>query len=198
MEIPNSLFDAEKAAEVAGLFLDLNGGQADSTQIVKWVYFAEREFLKRYTILMLKDQPESWPHGPVVKNTYQCMTGGIFAPEWDASISGRVQVDDFSKKIALKKNVTLKKLNEAEKETIENIYTIWGQYGAKELSDITHDGETFPEWENPGTSSRPISLITLLKILGKSEDEIAALKEQLEYQNAFKDLEKEIGLKIAT
>ena len=50
------------------------------------------------------------------------------------------------------------------------------------LIRLTHNKKFFPEWEDPGDSSFPLSLHDVLKSVGREEEEI---KEILEEERIF-------------
>ena len=64
-----------------------------------------------------------------------------------------------------------------------------------ELARRTHTDE-FPEWEDPHGSSKPIDLCKLFVILGMSEEEARALKEENEELDAIDAYFDQLRFKI--
>jgi hypothetical protein len=71
-------------------------------------------------------------------------------------------------------------LSEAEEELLDFIFK---QYGHRNRRDIVKFVHTLPEWKDPAGSAIPIDYRDILKALNKSNDEIAAIENELEELN---------------
>jgi hypothetical protein len=71
-----------------------------------------------------------------------------------------------------------------EVEEISKLYKDWDQY---KLRDLTHD--EFEEWQNPGNSSRELSVERVLEVgLGKSREQIERVRQTARETSHFEKL----------
>ncbi len=104
--------------------------------------------------------------GPVLSNTYDLMKAA------SPSASGlgcrwmqHMASDSYYVNLIQLPPITL---SAADADLAREIYNAYGDHDPWELSELTH---RFPEWRNPGPSSRPISLDDILRALGKGDEE---------------------------
>jgi uncharacterized phage-associated protein len=174
-------FDERKAAATAALFLELAGGEMAYLKLLKLLYYADRESLERLGHPISGDRYYAMKHGPVLSRVYDLVKserlGRPASGPWSEHIkkAGRYE-------LRLKRKPDLGPLSEAEVEIIKEIFRRHQDLDKWILRDKTHG---LPEWEDPGTSSREIPIEQILRILGKSEDEIEEVRRASKEKTFF-------------
>ncbi len=105
------------------LLLDkLNDGEGIShLKLQKLVYYAQGFYLAIFDIPIFEERIEAWMHGPVSPDLYDT---------YSAHGSNLLSVDEkFNSDV----------LNENEKELIDEVYNVYGQFSAWKLRNMTHD-----------------------------------------------------------
>ena len=113
--------------DVAEYFLSLQdedaGDLISNLKLQKLVYYAQGYHLALFDEPLFEEHIEAWLHGPVVPSLYreykQCGVAPIPSPE-DM---------DFSK------------FNNEEKEFLDEVYDVYGQFSAWKLRNMTHEDE---------------------------------------------------------
>ena len=143
--------------------------------LIKFLYFAERRCLREHNFPIVGGHYYSLPNGPVVSQILDSLKS--------ESLQGNNTFSRYfrrvSKDIILKEEKSLAKLSQVELKIYDQVYMDLYDYSPKELVGYCHDQELVPEWVNPGESSVQIEPGTLLKILGKSSEEIQQIAEML-------------------
>jgi uncharacterized phage-associated protein len=175
---PSQGFNIRKAAQVAAFFAKNSGGSINVLKLVKLMYLADREFMKRFDLPMLWDRLVSMPHGPVNSETYSFIDGQFTdAENWDAFISDRNNHNVGLANPATK-DEDLDELSEADFEVLAATWATFGYMEPWQIRNYTHDH--CPEWEDPDGSSNPIPYERVLKFLGKARS--ADTAEMIESQ----------------
>ncbi|MBE7566319.1 MULTISPECIES: Panacea domain-containing protein [Acidithiobacillus] len=181
-------FDARKAAQVAAFFL-IKARERDANvsvlKLMKLMYLAERESYKQYASPMIGDALFSMQHGPVLSNTLNLINS---APDerqggehWDELISERNGHYLYLRSDApIQHADDLLELSEADLDILENLWNQFCRYSAHDIREYTHNPENCPEWEDPGNSSRPISMETMLRSMNYTPVAIQDICENLE------------------
>lgn len=126
---------SNKLLQVAKYFIELDkafAGEDDSygvsnLKLQKLVYYAQGFHLAIFGKKLFKDEIKAWLHGPVVPKLYhQCKKFG----------NSCIDQDHFA-------NIDTDELNEDEKELIEEVFEVYGQYTAWKLRNLTHSE---PPW----------------------------------------------------
>ena len=181
-----SLFNEIKATQVACLLLKLNGGEMDFAKCIKLIYSIERESLNRWLRPVIYDELYSLPYGQVVSNTldkaeYQQQKATSFWTE---------HIENYDRKnLRLVKECGREKLSRAEIKLIEEIYEQNRNKTAKQLFDEHHDPKLFPEYKDPHNSSIQTTYADLLKILGKTKEQIQEFESDLDALEHLKALQ---------
>lgn len=180
-----TLFNEKRTAQVAAFLLHRAGGRLPLLKLMKLMYLAERESLRRFGEPISGDKLVSMPHGPVLSCTLDLMNG------WGSSEDGGWEswmTDKDDHQIALRDPSMIRtpeqdllELSNGDLEVLESVWAEFGHMGKYELRDYTH-GEGCPEWEDPHGSSRPIPLRRLFKALGYSEPGIKSAIDHLHEQ----------------
>ena len=144
-------------------------------KLIKLMYLADREALKRWGHSITGDRYISMDKGPVLSNVLnlihdernpnQTVTGLVW--------SDCIQESD-NHNVKLVRKPTAEPLSKAEIELAEEIFNMYGSVNRWKLVEMTHG---FPEYTKPteGKKGIPIHHLALLKILGKTEQEAKSL-----------------------
>ncbi len=172
-----ALFNPHKATQIVSHLLCLNGEILNYTKAIKLVYIADRTFLDKYKLPISFDEYSSMDNGPVVSHIYGLIKGSVSNDYW---------IDHIVKSgynICLKQKPEFDLLSKIEKDTLNEVDRIFKSYDFGSLIDYTHK---FREWKDPEGSSLTIHLKEILGVLGKKEDEIKEIEEDLEYMKTLK------------
>ena len=175
-----SLYDEVKATQVASLLMELNGGEMDYAKCIKIMYNIERESLNRWMRPVTFDDLFSLPHGLVVSNTL------------DKAKLENQKVDSFWRQhletipatgndytIRLTEECGKGKLSRAEVKLIAELYQQYKEKTAGQMMDEHHTSSMFPEYKDPEGSSIKTTYSNLLRVLGKSPEQITQFKDDL-------------------
>ena len=171
------MFDEHKVAQAAAYLLSLRKGRMSHLKLMKLLYLADREALRRYGMAISGDSYAALPHGPVLTQTKELMDGDCpsAAGGWESWIS-----DKEDHEVALCQAVSRDALDELSNADIAVLDAVWHQFGNMnrwQIRDYTHDKRHIPEWQDPHGSSRPIQLEAILHAVGRSGEQI---KEDLD------------------
>jgi uncharacterized phage-associated protein len=187
-------FNEQKATAVASYFLQRAGGELDDLKLMKLMYLAERETIRRYNCGITGDAFFSMQNGPVLSETLRLVQGRPRRTKgevWNEHIETPEQW-----RIRLKRPLEADVLSEAEQQELEQE---WGRHGRKnkwKLVDITH---TFPEWDERARelkTSIPIPMVDILEALDLPRKTIEARLNEMRAADYFEDLidQAEAGL----
>lgn len=176
------MFDERKAAEMAAyILLKEKSGKMDYRKLIKLMYLAEIECIKRKGRPMIYDNLVSEENGPVLSETLDLIKRNqkSHSNGWNSLI---YDADLDTHTVSVKEGVTPEDdfdiLSQAEEKIIDGIWNKFKDYTWKDLSCYTHDNCV--EWEKPkGKKSEPIETDKLLKSLGYSNPSIKEFKERL-------------------
>lgn len=175
-----SLFDPNKATQIMALLLSLNNNEINYTKAIKLIYIADRDFLKEYKIPISFDVYVSMDNGPVLSNIYDLVKGKETNPYW----SEHIEKNNYSLKLI--KNPGYNLLSNIEVDTLSNINLEFKSYDYSDMIQYTH--KKCKEWKDPEGSSLNIKLDELLIGIGKNEDEIESIKEDLAYLQTLRSV----------
>jgi uncharacterized phage-associated protein len=180
------MFNERKVAQMAAFFLARRGGRMSHLKLMKLLYLADRESLRRYAMPLSGDRMVSMPHGPVLSRTLDLMDGNVPSSPcgWEEWIS-----DKENHEVSLNENAAcgdFDELSPADLEILEEIWAKFGKMGRWEIRDFTH--ENCPEWEDPNESAQPITYKRVLTVLGYKPDQASALEEQIEEERSVERL----------
>jgi uncharacterized phage-associated protein len=177
-------YNLEKVLEsISYLLSKTKNKELDILHLIKFLYFADRESIKEYNYPITGDSYSSLPYGPIVSKTFDLIKSNQLSM---SPFSEFIKRDD--KKILLTKERAPQKLSEADLEILDQVYHKFIHYTPAQLIDYCHNAKFVPEWKDPGSSSIPIDTEDLLLLLGKSQDEIKAIRQMIqesEITNSF-------------
>jgi len=175
-------FDERKAADAAALLIQLHGGDMNHLRLVKLLYAAERESLRRFNRPIVGDRYVSMQHGPVVSRIYYLIKEEKQFPAWAVLIERsspttvRLLTDELH----------LGSLSDADVEILKEVALRYREMDQFEIRDLMH--RDFEEWENPAGSSRDIPVERLLAALKKSADDVDRVRRGAEEKKYFEQL----------
>jgi uncharacterized phage-associated protein len=173
------LFDERKAGQAAAFLLHKAGGQLTVLKLIKLMYLAERESLRRYGDTITGDSFVSMPHGPVTSAVLDHINDLLPSSDprgWKFWVADRADNNLALREPGMVSNPEqdLLALSETDLECLDAVWTQFGGMSGFQLREYTH-GEGCPEWENPNGSSRPIPMGKLLMALGYQPDQVSAI-----------------------
>lgn len=165
--VPNipEWFLTRKAAQVTAFFAVKSGGTINILKATKLIYLADRLSMERRDAPITNDQYVSMDFGPVNSYTYSYMQGvaPVRQDEWLEFISPRL-----GNSLRLSQEVTVDDLDELSRGDIKLLEATWERFkdiDRFDLADWTHN--FCPEWKDPASSSIPIELATIFRVLAK-------------------------------
>ncbi len=157
-------YKPRKAAQTIAYFILKSGAQdMNVLKVIKLVYLADRECIRKRGFPIQDEDRFSLPNGPVNSSTLDHINGEFDLKKcgWSDFLNDKVGYN-----IGLSdKNIKEDDLDEMSESEIEVLESVWGQFGHMnqwELVDYTHDPENIPEWNHPGTSRLPIPLLSIM------------------------------------
>jgi hypothetical protein len=166
-----------KTTQEAVILLKLNGGQMDLLKFVKLLYNIEREALNRWLRPITFDDLFSLPHGQVLSKTYD---NAKFKPQKAKSFWGNHLETYDQYNIRLIKECGVEKLSRAEINLVKEMFEQYKDKTPDEMRDEHHNPKLFPEWKNPHGSSIETTYSDLLRLLGKTPEQIKEFEEDLD------------------
>jgi uncharacterized phage-associated protein len=173
-------FNEQKVAQMAAFLLARSKGKMKYLKLLKLLYLADRESLKRHGHPISGDSYVSMDHGPVLSKTFNLIKGAADFHEhgWGYWIADRA---DYY--VSLRRKVSrdaLDEISEADIEVLGDIHAKFGKMDEWRLVDYTH--RYCKEWVDPGGSSLPIPYESVFKALGRRPVEARKLASQIERQ----------------
>lgn len=142
-----------KAIDVARYFITLNDNECkdeksdlSKLKIQKLLYYAQGYYLALYNKPLFDEKILAWQHGPVVKEVYQGLKP---LNSNDNSIPANEE--------NTMKEDEIKTLGKKEKELIEDVFQLMGQYSAWRLRDKTHQEDPWRDNYKEGKKNIEIS-----------------------------------------
>jgi hypothetical protein len=120
------------------------------------------------------DRYFSMDRGPVLSHVLDLATDGD-VPGADF-IWGAIISEPSNYEVSLKGDPSDDELSEAELGVLDEVFDEFGRMSRWELIDLT---KSLPEWKDPNGSAIPISYRDILAAQGISEDEIAAIEDEI-------------------
>jgi uncharacterized phage-associated protein len=174
-------FNEIKTVQAVSIFLKKNNGIMNYTKLIKLLYLTDRESLKLWGITLTGDSYFAMERGPILSNVLDNIHYGKSRGQisyWHKYIS-----DPENYNISLKHDPGYDELSKREIDLIDEIYQKYKKYDQWKMIDICH--EILPEWEDPGNTSIPIRIEDILKVVCKTERDIAIIEQDIEDQEYF-------------
>lgn len=168
-------FDYRKAAQVVARLVEQKDGRMNYLHIMKMIYAIDRTALAKWGQPVIGGTYCSMKYGPVISEALRLMKG----EKTDAAWSSHLKTEALD--LVLKQTADTDELSKAEVDLVDTVFAMLGNRNRWDIVDEMHD--QFKEWENPGNSSRPILVESILKAVGKKPDEIEAIARDAAYFN---------------
>ncbi len=175
-------FDEIKATQTAALFLKHAGGELNYLALIKLLYTADREAIRRLGLPITTDRYVSMKLGPVTSNIYDRIKASASPQARPTTWSTYIQKSRDPNSVILKSDPGNSELSPAEEELIAEVFAAHGTKGPFQLADECHTN--FPEWSDPGESSTPIEIADIIEALGLSEEEAAHIESSVHAQRS--------------
>lgn len=180
-------FDEVKATQTAALFLRLAGARLNYTALIKLLYRADREALRRWGLPITTDLYVNMKMGPVTSRIYNLIKASADVnahPSFWSTYIQRTTKDPYF--LVLSSDPGDSELSRAEEGLIEKVFAEHGHKDYGTLADESH--RDYPEWSDPEESSTPLKLADIISALGLSEEETASTESLIDAQRAASDL----------
>ena len=161
-------FNERKAAAAAALLLDREGGSMDYMRLVKLLYLAERESLKRLARPLIGDTYYALDQGPIPSRVLDLCKYTSSGP-W----AGQIERTGLWA-VRLRKPPELGPLSNAEIAVLDDVFKAFRDMDQWALSTMTH---AFPEWRDPHGSRIEILPAEILAAIGKTPEEARDILE---------------------
>lgn len=117
--------------QVANFFLKKNDPEAGdlitNLKIQKLVYYAQGFYLAMYDTPLFEEEILAWEHGPVVESLYY-------------------KFREFgSSELPIPETVDLNEYSEEEKDLLNEVFNVYGQFSAWKLRNMTHSERPWTE-----------------------------------------------------
>ncbi|MBI5816131.1 MAG: SocA family protein [Nitrospinae bacterium] len=181
------MFNECKVAQMAAFFLIKRGGWMSHLKLMKLLYLADREAMKRHGAPISGDKFVSLQHGPVLSQTLNLMDGDVESSPngWEAWITGKENHELSLNRTSARRD-DLDELSDADMEVLESVWADFGMMDRWAIRDYTHT--SCPEWKDPNGSSIPINNKDIFIAIGRNADEAERLAEQIEKERAIDKL----------
>lgn len=178
------MYSSDKAIEAAAFFLcKKQDREMPYYDLVKLLYLADREHVKRKGRSITGDLHWSLPWGPVAGNALDSVRNA-----WDEEWSRHIQTIRATKRCRLVEEAPPDALSRAELKSLELVWDGFGGMDSEALKDHTH---ALPEYTK--TKGRvEIRLEDLARAVGKTEDQIDEILAQDRESNAVQRFKQEI------
>lgn len=171
------VFNEQKAAEAAAHLLRRAGKPVPYLKLLKLLYLADRDTLIDRGFPITGDKMVAMPKGPVLSNILNRITDGPVpqAPSpWFEYVS---PPEGYAVRL-LQEPPDEGELSDYELSMLDAVFERYGEVDRWALVELTHE---LPEWTDPEGSSILIDPADILRHVGKSEEEVAAMVEEAEH-----------------
>lgn len=175
-------FDELKATQAAAAFLRHAGSPLNYMGLIKLLYKADREAIRRWGLPITTDKYAAMKNGPVTSHIYDRIKASANPNAHGTIWSTHIQKDTDPLQVRIISDPGDSELSPAEESLIAEIFT---SDGAKDRFELVRDShEEYPEWKNPGNSSTPIDISEIIEALELSDDECKKVACLIEGQRA--------------
>src|SRR5712692_3559342 len=177
-------FNLARTEQTACRLLYRCGGGLTVLQLVKLLYFVDREALLRRGAPVTGDRMVSMDHGPVLSTTLDLINedrdhaSEDQIVEWQHYVGPRDGND--LRPVAIEPaegDASRAFYDELSRWELKLIDEIANKYGSKTAGQLIDLGHQLPEWHAPGGTSTTIEPAEILLSAGLSQDEIEELKQ---------------------
>ena len=164
----------KKTTQAGAYLLSKANGKMPYLKLLKLLYLADRESLLESEHAMTGDHYVSMKNGPVLSETYDFIKGQSNQSEyWQFHI----QTNGYT--TILVNDPGINELSPYDLGILDNVFSHYGNMNRWDIVELTHE---FPEWVNPGPTSKEIPLSKILQALGYQNKNLERVLKNLEYQ----------------
>lgn len=178
----NLAFDEVKATQTAALFLKLSGRPLNYMALIKLLYKADREALRRWGLPITTDKYVSMDLGPVTSRIYDLIKASADPNSHPTFWAMHIQKSADPYAVAMRLDPGVSELSPAEELLIREIFSVDGEKDRFALADESH--REFPEWRDPQGSSLALEISDIIAALGLSEEEARHVQANIDAQRA--------------
>jgi uncharacterized phage-associated protein len=179
------MFSESVVTQMAAYLLKKRGNRMAYIKLIKLLYLAERKAVAKWGEPISGDHFVSMPHGPVLSQTYELIKSQPSPNEvspWHDLIK---EEDNYE--VSLSRNIEdFDELSQAEMRILDEVYAQYGTMNRFQIRDFTHD--YCQEWEDPYGSAFPITLESILRAMGRDEQQVKALTKLNQEQRSLDQL----------
>ncbi len=137
-------FNYKKAVQALNFLANKNGGTLNKMKAIKLIWLADRLHLRKFGRTITGDEYFALPNGPVPSGTRDVLESSDFLDDTASDYASEYisAVDRYNFKTLSSPN--LKVFSDTDIESLESIFTTFGQLDHFALSDLSH---LFPEWK---------------------------------------------------
>lgn len=171
------MFREDKATAIATYFVQQGRSEEiNDLDLMKLMYFAEREALSTAGKSLTDDDFFSLPKGPILSRTYDCMKHKGQQGIW-------IQHFNILQKYAIRMVTPYDwpaLLAEWEVDILQQIWQRYGHLSKWGKVSIAHNPDLYPEWQKPSDGQKriPISLERIFELGLKLRPEIALARAE--------------------
>lgn len=139
------MFDYKKAIQVINWFANKANGQIDKLKLMKLIFLADREHMRRYGRSICGGSYYGMELGPVHSEMKDIVDQTDFIdPDILELTQQYFEQDRKTHKIRSLAPVDEREFSESDKKILEMVWNIFGKFDNSQLVNITHE---FPEWK---------------------------------------------------
>jgi uncharacterized phage-associated protein len=167
-------FSTRKTLQAAGVLLRLSRDRMSLLRLLKLLYIADREHLRKSQRPIVGTRPIAMKNGPLHSEVYNLIKGEhLDEPLWSEFIRRE------GYEVELEKDPGRSELSAAEVRTLTDTFERYLSFDEWDLVEITHD---FPEWiknypDESENISRTIPFVDLLDAVGLQDHKQAILDD---------------------
>lgn len=177
------MFLPDKILQEVIYLLSVNNNRMNVLKLMKELYLADRASIAERDSSISGDNFVSMPHGPVLSKTLN-MLNDIPYNVW-GNFLDKVEAP-YHYDVVLKKEIDCDRLSTKDKKYLLAVASEFKGSTPFELEEYTH---TLPEWVDPKGSSQKIRFSTVMKALGKTDEEISEAKALYDHLEELSSLE---------
>lgn len=196
------MYDYKKMVQVFNWFAKKNGGEIDKLKLMKLIFLADREHLRRYGRFLCGGTYYGMQMGPVHSEAKDLIDQTDFSDEKEIEYRNKF-IEKENHTIKSKSEVDYDQFSETDLEILEKIWEIFGKYDKSKLIEITH---LLPEWKNQRDLLNDIQRRFVMNIEDFFEEldeeskkklkEMGVLVEDLELDKEHLEIIKEMAMEL--
>ncbi len=174
-------FDIKKATQAACHFIKKEGGRINYMKLIKLLYIADREALKKWEAPITCDRYFSLPHGPVVSEILDTIN---YKPKPGEDSYWHKHIVRNNYNVSAHNECEDGELSEREIELIEKVSHKFRHFNQWQIEKYCH--RYLKEWQDPEGSSKPIEIEDIFRAVGKSTQVIKEIEKDIHRFNKAK------------